>query len=132
MTSFEQLLIELAELHEGTATRLRQFAKEVRRDHEEAHEVPFDVKIVARGRTIHPSIGTRQAEVLGLVARDHPAGVGTRKLSRAMAYDQANVYLTLAALATRGLVRKDAGTRPHRYFLSDRILEETAVGRLER
>ena len=43
-------------------------------------------------------------------------------VSRAIGYEQPNVYLTLAALARHGLVVKDETTAPHTYRLGPELL----------
>ncbi len=64
-------------------------------------------------------MGTRQEEILRLIALAHPTGVGTGYLSKTMNYDQPNVYLTLKAMIRQGLIVKDETSHPHRYGLSD-------------
>jgi DNA-binding IclR family transcriptional regulator len=73
---------------------------------------------------LHPLLGKRQAEVIGLLAKEHPEATNTGKLSRAMEYDQPNVYLTLQGLIQANLVVKDATQRPHQYGLSPNLFDE--------
>ncbi|MEU7527136.1 helix-turn-helix domain-containing protein [Saccharothrix sp. NPDC042600] len=77
---------------------------------------------VDRARVVHPLLGPRQAEIIGLLEQAHPDGAGTGDLSRRMGYDEPNVHLALQALTGQGLVEKDVTTRPHRYRLSADLL----------
>lgn len=74
--------------------------------------------VVSRARAVHPLLGPRQAEVLGLLEEAGREGTNTGVLSRAMEYDQPNVYLTLRGLIALGFVEKDETTRPHTYCLT--------------
>src|SRR5437773_7546692 len=62
---------------------------------------------VARARVIHPLLGPRQAEVIEQLEQAGRAGTNTGVISRAIKYDQPNVYLTLRGLTTLGFVEKD-------------------------
>jgi len=80
--------------------------------------------VVGRARVMHPLLGKRQAEIIELLAEEHPKTTNTGKLSRAMDYDQPNVYLTLQGLIQANLVIKDATQRPHQYGLSQHLFDE--------
>jgi hypothetical protein len=75
--------------------------------------------VVSRARAVHPLLGPRQAEILGLLEEAGREGTNTGVLSRAMEYDQPNVYLTLRGLIGLGFVEKDETTSPHTYRLTD-------------
>jgi hypothetical protein len=75
--------------------------------------------VVSRARAVHPLLGPRQAEILGLLEEAGRKGTNTGVLSRAMEYDQPNVYLTLRGLIGLGFVEKDETTSPHTYRLTD-------------
>lgn len=116
----KNLLDELAELHQSTADVLRSYASRL----DELPSIPNKsptTTVVERARRLHPSLGPRQEQVLAEVADAGQAGATSGQVSRAMEYDQPNVYLTLQALIRQELVRKDSAARPHRYFLHARL-----------
>lgn len=77
---------------------------------------------VKRARELHPSLGPRQAELIGLLAEAHPDWSTTGTLyPRMVGYGQANVYLTLKNMIPLGFVEKDASSTPHRYRLGPRL-----------
>lgn len=76
-----------------------------------------DTSAVERARSAHPQLGERQAEIIDLLEAAEPTGTDTGSISRALDYDQPNVYLTLAALIRHQLAEKDATTHPHCYRL---------------
>lgn len=75
--------------------------------------------VVSRARAVHPLLGPRQAEILGLLEETGREGTNTGVLSHAMEYDQPNVYLTLQGLIGLGFVEKYDTTSPHTYRLTD-------------
>jgi hypothetical protein len=81
--------------------------------------------VVSRARAVHPLLGPRQAEILGLLEESGRGGTNTGVLSRAMEYDQPNVYLTLRGLIGLGFVEKDETTSPHTYRLTDVLWGDT-------
>lgn len=121
MSLINDLLIDLAKLHDETASRLRAYVEESSR--QQADEAPVEVRVLRRAKQLHPSLGARQEEALILIAKSHPEGVGTGFLTRAMKYDQPNVYLTLQALIRQNLVCKDDTTKPHQYSLAAQLVE---------
>lgn len=123
--ALEDLLTELAALHEAAATKLRRYVGAM--DEIGVSSDGFLMSALARARKLHPTLGVRQAEALKLIADAHPAGVGTGHLTKEMHYDQPNVYLTLQALVRQGLVRKDDESRPHAYFLSSQLLNDAGA-----
>jgi hypothetical protein len=78
---------------------------------------------IALARDLHPALGDRQEQVLLEVAKVHPEGTGTGPIWKAIDYEQTNTYLTLNSLARHGLVRKDDSSKPHHYYLGQRLLE---------
>jgi DNA-binding MarR family transcriptional regulator len=78
---------------------------------------------VQRARAIHPQLGPRQAEVITALEEHGSQGTSTGAISRAIGYDEANVYLTLRGLIRRRFVEKDTMTDPHTYRLAGRLLE---------
>jgi hypothetical protein len=82
---------------------------------------PGPTTAVERARRAHPQLGERQAEIIQLLEAAEPDGTDTGSISRTLAYDQPNVYLTLAALMRQQLAEKDPSTHPHRYRLGARI-----------
>src|SRR5262249_29640221 len=81
------------------------------------------VSAVERARAMHPQLGRRQAEVLELLERAGHNGTTTGAISRAIGYDQPNVYLTLQALINASFVEKDESAIPHRYRLTSRLTD---------
>lgn len=79
---------------------------------------------VDRAKALHPQLGPRQAEVLTLLEKAGNDGTTTGAISRAIGYDQPNVYLTLRGLMTLNFVEKDATTSPHTYRLTPLLLDE--------
>lgn len=73
---------------------------------------------VARARALHEQLGHRQAQVLQVLADAGEPGTNTGAISRAIGYDQPNVYITLRVLIGLGFVEKDETTNPHTYRLS--------------
>lgn len=126
MPSLETLLEELAELHDSAASKMREYASAIRTAAEQRNDVPLVERAVVMARKMHPAIGARQVEAFQLIAEAHPDGVGTGPLTRAMNYEQTNVYLTLRALMRQELVIRDESARPQKYFLSQKLLE--AIG----
>ena len=126
MSALDELMTDLADLHEATARRLRLFVDTGREPVTVRDDAPLADRVVAAARRLHDSIGPRQVEALRLIAGEHPNGVGTGALVKAMNYDQPNVYLTLQSLVERNykFVRKDAAVSPHRYFITDYLLGE--------
>jgi DNA-binding MarR family transcriptional regulator len=116
------LLETLADAAEAFAATLRQHANPISPQQAvPTGNTPEDV--VARARIIHPLLGKRQAEIIGLLAQEHPNTTNTGKLSRAMNYDQPNVYLTLQGLIQANLAVKDATKHPHQYGLSPNLFD---------
>jgi hypothetical protein len=83
---------------------------------------------VARARVIHPLLGPRQAEVVEQLERAGRGGTNTGVISRAIDYEQPNVYLTLRGLITLGFVEKDESATPHRYRLTRILSDEELEG----
>ncbi len=125
MANLATLLLELADLREMEAAKLRTFAASVteapRPSEPDVDVPPPTLDVVARARLHHPSLGPRQEEILRLVADAGSEGVATGQLARAMDYDQPNIHLTLQALIRHQLVRRETGSRPYRYFLSSTL-----------
>ncbi len=107
-------LIALAEAHEAAAEVLRRHAALA-----SANAEPAPADAVTRARAVHPQLGPRQAEAIRQLEEAGPSGTNTGAISRAMAYEQSNVYLTLRGLITLGFVERDESASPHRYFLTD-------------
>ncbi len=126
MPSLEELLQDLADLHEQTAVRIREYVEEAKAS--TVAESPVDERVVRAARAIHSTMGARQEEILRHIASAHPDGVGTGYLSKTMNYDQPNVYLTLKAMIRQGLIVRDEKASPHRYGLSEK-LHEAAEGK---
>jgi hypothetical protein len=76
---------------------------------------------VERARSIHPSLGPRQAQILEVLEQYGEAGTNTGVISRAIRYSQPNVHLTLMGLMDAGLAVRDATVRPHLYWLAERL-----------
>ena len=115
--SDSQVLIALAEALEAASGVLRQRASLASVSEPEDRIEDF-VGAVARAQALHPLLGPRQAEVIDLLEKSGSEGTNTGVLSRAMGYDQPNVYLTLRGLSSIGLVEKDESARPHTYRLA--------------
>lgn len=81
--------------------------------------------VVRSARAVHPLLGPRQAEILELLKEAGRDGTNTGVLSRAMEYEQPNVYLTLRGLIGLGFVDKDETTSPHTYRLTDVLWGDT-------
>jgi DNA-binding transcriptional ArsR family regulator len=62
--------------------------------------------------------GHRQRQVLEVVASKGEGGANTGEISRAIKYDQPNVYNTLHELKTKGLVVLIEGSSPQRWRLT--------------
>src|ERR1051325_958163 len=88
---------------------------------------PTPAGAVERARAMHPMLGKRQAEVISLLEDAGAAGTNTGAISKAMDYDQPNVYLTLQALIDLDFVQKDATTTPHTYRLAPILLDVPRV-----
>jgi Fe2+ or Zn2+ uptake regulation protein len=76
---------------------------------------------IAKARAIHERLGRRQAQILGVLEEAGGDGTNTGVISRAIDYDQPNVYLTLQSLVGLGFVDKDKTTDPHTYGLTPRL-----------
>lgn len=130
MTALTELVEELATLHTEMADRLRKIAKLADAESSTGPTAPFTDRVLRAARRLHESIGPRQLEVLRHIADAHPEGVTTGDLVRLMHYDQANIYLTLKSLWDRNylFVRRDETVKPHRYYLSPKLLGEVLEG----
>jgi hypothetical protein len=125
----EDLFAELAEHLEAAARVARTLARtglDASAAERLPHE-PVELKLstddwIRYARELHPSLGERQAQVLGEVAKAHPSGVGTGPIWRAIQYEQTNTYLALDALARHQLVRKDSSAKPHKYYLGRALI----------
>jgi len=62
---------------------------------------------------MHPQLGPRETEVIAALEEQGTQGMSAGSISRAIRYDEPNVYLTLRGLVTRRFVEKDAMTDPH-------------------
>jgi len=124
MDALTELAIDIAEMHEALAARLRRFTKDLKGEMARNSDVQFADRVMAAARRLHASVGPRQLEALQFIAGSHPAGVGTGNLMRRMQIDQPNVYLTLKSLVERGFLRKDESGSPHLYYLSDTLIDE--------
>jgi DNA-binding MarR family transcriptional regulator len=124
MNALTELAIDLAQMHEALANRLRLFTKDLEGELSRRAEVQFADRVVSAARRLHASVGPRQLEALRLIAVSHPAGIGTGNLMKRMQIDQPNVYLTLKSLVERGFLRKEGSSSPHLYFLSDKLTAE--------
>ncbi len=124
MSSINEMLMDIARLHDETANRLRAYVAEANRQQAEGASV--ETRVLDQARKLHPSLGARQEEALTLIARSFPDGVGTGFLTKAMKYDQPNVYLTLQALIKQKLVRKDGAAKPHKYHLAEELAKSAA------
>lgn len=109
------MLDALAEAVEAAATVLRRHAAQLK-----AGVLPAEgetASVIDRARLTHPMLGFRQEQVLRELADAGAGGTTTGALSNALDYDQANVHITLQALAERRLVEKDTSVYPHIYRL---------------
>jgi DNA-binding transcriptional ArsR family regulator len=91
-------------------------------DRERSH-----LTLVERVRSAHPALGPRQAQVLEVLERAGSQGISTGAISKEMGYDQPNVYLTLQGLVSLGYVQKNEASRPHRYSLSEQLIEVAGI-----
>jgi DNA-binding MarR family transcriptional regulator len=73
---------------------------------------------IQRAKSLHPELGPRQTEILGLLEIAGPDGTSTGHIAKKIGYPQPDVYLTLRGLVTRGFVEKNDSSSPHRYSLS--------------
>jgi predicted transcriptional regulator len=119
MNSLDHLLNDLADLSEQSAKRIRLYLAEQKRS--AAAKATVEERVLAKARELHPTIGTRQEEIIRLIASQYPEGVGTGYLTKTMNYEQPNVYLTLQALMRQGLVNRDDKSKPHKYFLGRKL-----------
>ena len=87
------------------------------------HAARYD-DVVAHALAIHPQLGTRQMQVLRLLQEAEPSGTTTGDISRAIRYDQPNVYVTLRALIGHGFAQRDNTTVPHTYRLGRQLRDE--------
>lgn len=110
----------MAEALEAAASALRRRAAMA----DAPEEQPRVNGVVARARAAHPLLGPRQAEILQLLEEAGREGTNTGVLSRRMAYEQPNVYLTLRGLITLGFVERDEATSPHRYRLTSLMWDD--------
>lgn len=120
------VLSALADAAEAFANTLRQHLTPITPQLVPKGNRPEDV--VGRARIMHPLLGHRQAEVIGLLAKEYPGTTSTGNLAREMGYDQPNVYLTLQGLIQANLVVKDATPRPHQYGLSPNLFDTEIFG----
>jgi hypothetical protein len=127
VSTLESLLSDLANHHEAIAQDLRAYANAAHERQTPLAEAPFPDRVIAAARSIHNAIGSRQVEALRHIAEAHPDGITTGPVAKKMNYDQPNLYLTLQALMRPqfGLVRKDDAVSPHRYYLTDKLVEAT-------
>jgi hypothetical protein len=129
MDHLAELAVDLANLHEALAGRLRRFATELHIAAERDAEIPFPDRVIAAARRMHQSIGPRQLEAMRLIAETHPQGRTTGELMKSMGMDQPNVYLTVNSLVkgNRRLLSKDQTASPHRYHLTETVLREAGA-----
>jgi len=104
-------------------------ASRVLRERAVAIESPLPESIpvqgaVARARAMHPPLGPRQAQIIEVLEKYGRTGTNTGVISRAIGYSQPNVHLTLMGLMGDGLVERDDQARPHRYWLSEPLLDD--------
>jgi hypothetical protein len=76
---------------------------------------------VNRARSMHPELGPRQAQILELLEEAGPSGTTTGLIGKEIEYPQADVYLTLRGLITRGMAEKDETASPQLYRLGERL-----------
>jgi len=110
------VLEAIADGLDAMSATIRQRIALLRAGSEPRSAIPADA--VDRARAMHPMLGKRQAEVISLLEKAGAEGTNTGAISKAMSYDQPNVYLTLQALIDHGFVEKDATTNPHTYRLA--------------
>ena len=118
MSNDRELLLGLAEALEAAGEVLRQRAARLER-------TPMPVtsdQIVEVVRGEHSFLGPRQAQILSHLAEAGSEGMTTGSLSKAMDYDQANLYIALQQLVAKGFVEKEASQNPHLYRLAKRYL----------
>lgn len=118
-----ELYDAFADALEAAAASLRQKARqaEIAPGGEPGQRLPLDA--VTRARRIHPMLGPRQAQVIEVLEQHGSTGTNTGVISKAIAYDQPNVYLTLQGLMTLGFVTKDETASPHVYRLTPLLLD---------
>jgi len=125
VTTMNALFSELADHHEAIARSLRAHVAAMPMHSDEHTDTAFPGRVVAAARHIHPAVGSRQIEALRHIADAHPNGITTGPVAKKMSYDQPNLYLTLQALMRPqfNLVRKDDSVSPHRYYLTDQLVD---------
>jgi hypothetical protein len=121
VNALQEVIDELARQLEAMAGTLRRYGAVAGEDLQTGLPQAW-ADPVERARALHPALGERQEQVLHEVATAHPGSMTSGDIYRSIGYDQANTYLTLDALSRHGFVRKDATTRPHRYYLGARLL----------
>jgi hypothetical protein len=109
------ILEALAEAHEAAAAVLRRRADRLKANVVRGNATPGTA--VDRAKLQHPMLGYRQEQVLAELEANEPDGTTTGNISRALAYDQANVHITLQGLMERGFVERDTSRYPHNYRL---------------
>ena len=118
------ILEALAEAHEAAATTLRRHADRLKAS--AAHGSVGQGTAVDRAKLTHPMLGHRQEQVLTELEAAEPDGITTGAISRALAYDQANVHITLQGLMERGFAEKDTSRYPHIYRLGPTLRDQAA------
>jgi hypothetical protein len=120
------ILTALADAHEAAARTLRRHAALL--DNGQANELTSAEaaagSALERARAMHPQLGSRQEEIVVLLDEAGEHGLDTGVMSRAMEYDQPNVYLTLQSLMRHGFVERDASVSPHIYRLTGGLLRQ--------
>jgi phosphoribosylaminoimidazole-succinocarboxamide synthase len=114
------ILEALADGLDAMATTIRQRAALLSAGSRSTAATPAGA--VDRARAMHPMLGKRQAEVIALLEEAGPDGTNAGAISKAMGYDQPNVYLALQALSDLDFVQKDPTTSPHTYRLAPILL----------
>lgn len=115
--SDSEVLLALADALDAASRLLRERATAPTQPAPE----PRATGAVERARSIHPSLGPRQAQILEVLEQYGNAGTNTGVISRAIHYSQPNVHLTLMGLMDAGLAVRDASVRPHVYWLAERL-----------
>ena len=113
MSTDTEVLTTMAEAFEAAAAAIRRNIA-LAAPAEASDAAP---SVAARARALHPQIGKRQLEVLAELDKSGLAGTNTGVISRALKYDQPNVYLTLNNMKDNDFVEKDESTDPHTYRL---------------